>query len=161
MARPRKSDTGMPTISTSYKLSAKHRFALHLLARQGGTTYTAVLEDAVDELAKSKLNLPKHWLELYDPEPSMRMLRAFAISTYKATSEEDEMIAFIRAHPQFWWADKDHTEPKRQYVTVLWPERERYIKIWRGRDKNYWAAAEAMAADLKKAKIEPPKFGDK
>lgn len=157
LARPAKSETGEPTKPSAYKIGDKHKFALHLLARQGNANYTQVLETAIDEKMK-KLELSVHWLELWDTEPSVRTLNMYALTDYKATTHEEHAIAFIRAHAAYFYSNKEMTVPRRPFAVVLWPNLKRYMKTWTDqRAKNYYAAAEAMDADLKKAKLEPPK----
>ncbi len=161
MARQSKSEKEGGTPNATYKLVDKHRFLLHLIARQKGLTYTQILEKALDGMAhEADRVLGKSWLEYFDPEVSMRTLNAIASPGFQAVPHEQQIHAFTRAHPTFFWDNKEMTRPRRAFVVVLWPNLARYMKSWAtGRDKNYWVAAEAMAADLKKAQLTPPKFG--
>lgn len=164
MARPLKSEDGRPTKSTGFKITDRHRFALHLLARMGDVEMVSVIEQAVEQLADTKLaDLGVHWSVIYDPELGVRMLNAFSLPRYRPSTKEEELIAMLRAYPRFWWSDDEQKHPRRDFVAVLWANREKYLKLWRQRDKDYWAPAEAMAHDLKKARpdVKLPKWGDK
>lgn len=163
MPRKSKSENGEVTPSTTFKLGDMHRFLLHLIARQNDQTYTHVLEEAIDELAQTKINLGASPRVLFDVEPSVRMLNIFARPKYKPSREEAELVALVRAHPKFWYSDDEQTVPRRDFAVILWSNRKRYLQLWRKREKDYWATAEAMAADLKKARpdLKLPKFGDK
>ncbi len=163
MPRRPKSENGVATPPTSYKISDRHKFLLHLIARQDDKNYTQVLEEAIEEIAPHRIKLGVSPSILFDIEPAVRMLNCLAQPKYRANAEEDELLSLIRAHKEFWYQDKDQTIPKRDFAVILWPNRKRYVDLWRKRERDYWAAAEAMAKDLRKARpdLKLPKYGDK
>jgi hypothetical protein len=78
----------------------------------------------------------------------------------KTTPAEDSLRSFVLAHREFFYADERATVPNTAFVLTLWENVEEYHRLWRDkRHENYWVAAEAMEARLKKAKVKPPKYG--
>lgn len=158
-----KSESGEPTQATSFKLSDKSKFALHVVARQSNRNYTAVLEEAIEELARSKGWLEVNWATLFDIDPGVAHLNLYARPEYKPAPKEEDLISLIRASPEWWYKDKAQTIARRDFVTILWPNRDKYVKLWIKRESNYWGAIEAMAKDVKRARPDAslPKWGDK
>jgi hypothetical protein len=158
MARPPRNEAEGPIRPKAYRFDDKSRFALRVYARQKGSTETAVLEEQIKSVAdKTKIG-GKHWLELYDHDEGVAELNLLAQPEYVTKGDEDEIRSFTLAHPAFFYVDKAASVPKRDYVNALWPNIKRYLRTWReNRAINARAAAEEMAADLKKAKLPIPK----
>lgn len=163
VGRKSKSEHGEPTPTTTFKLSDKSRFALHVIARQSARNYTAVLEEAIEELARSKAWIGVNLATIFDVDPGVAMLSLFARHEYKPSPKEEDLLSLIRATPEWWYKDAAQTIPRRDFATILWPNRQKYVTLWLKRERNYWGAVEAMAADMKKARPDAklPKWGDK
>lgn len=161
---PRQLKTGKePIKSTSFRLNEQQKFALKLMARINGVSDSDALGNIIEEAAKM-LPISRHYLDLYDEEESVRMLNLFALLDFKPSkaSEEEErqQRAFCVAHGQFFWTDASRSTPRRAFAVTLWPHLNELVELWKTRrDEDYWVAAKAMAAILKKAKLDPPPFG--
>lgn len=138
------------------------KFALSLLAKQQSKKQVVVVEDAIHSLVSEMCEkvLGQQFSLLYHPHDGVRLLNLFACPAYKLSADEGELKAFIVAHREFFYADSAATIPNIGLVLTLWDQVEHYRELWREkRHENYWVAAEAMEARLKKAKIKPPKYG--
>jgi hypothetical protein len=154
-----KKDNGRKTRTLSLRLDHKTKFTLEFVARIKGQTLTTIIERAVRESCDQVQigNDRKNWLSFWDPEEGVRTLKLLACENYPSTYDEDELRAFTKAHWEFFYHSHEAEAPRRLFVEILWPKVEDYRRIWREqRDTDYWAAGEAMAADLSAAKVVPP-----
>jgi hypothetical protein len=68
-------------------------------------------------------------------------------------------LSFTKVHWPFFYHSDRATTPRQAFVDLLWAKIEYYLDLWRNeRQTNYWAAGEAMQADLSAARIAPPEW---
>jgi hypothetical protein len=158
---PPKKERGTKTETLSLRLDPKTKFMLEFVARINGQTLTTVIERAIRiscrevTIGSDRLD----WEYFWDPDVGVRTLKLLAYSDYASTYEEDELRRFTKAHWEFFYIHPKSDEPRRAYVEILWPKIEEYQRIWRDqRNSNYWAAGEAMAADLSAAQLKVPNW---
>src|SRR5262245_17736284 len=160
-----KKDRGTKTESLSLRLDPKAKFILEFVARINGQSLTIVVERAIRKSC-DEVTVGGHfngeglnWNHFWDPDEGIRTLKLLACHDYPSTYDEDELRRFTKAHWEFFYTHPKSDEPRRAYVEVLWPKIEEYQRIWRDqRDSNYWAAGEAMAADLSAAQLKVPNW---
>jgi hypothetical protein len=141
------------------RFDGQTRFALELLSAQRGQKFTRVVEDALIKDAKevARVELGQDFSTLWHEHEGVRTLNLFACPGYKISPDEDVLRSFVLAHKEFFYADPKATIPQIGYVLTLWDHVQHYLELWRSkRSENYFVAAEAMEAALKKAKIKPP-----
>ena len=158
-------DRGTKTEALSLRLDPKTKFILEFVSRINGQKITTIVERAIrgscDEVRiegeENDFQGP-NWKHFWDPDEGVRTLKLLAFPDYPTTYDEDELKSFTEVHkPFFYLQEFGGQTPDRSLVQILWPKIEEYRKIWRDQlDKDYWAAGNAMAADLKAAKIKPP-----
>lgn len=158
---------GTKTQTLSLRLDPKTRFILDFMSRIKGQSITTVVERAIKEAAghtgfpefdeRGKRIEHVTWSNFWDPSEGIRALNLLADERYPTTYDEDELRAFTTAHQEFFYSDTTCSRPRRAIVEVLWANMERYLKIWREKkSEDYWAAGEAMAADLSAARVKSP-----
>ena len=165
---------GAKTQSLSLRLDPKTKFILEFVARIKGQSITMVVERAIKETADQIRLGPEwdergnqiegpNWQDFWDPNEGVRTLKLLADAYYPTTFDEDELQAFIIAHGPFFYTDQQRSRhPRRAYVEILWPSIGRYLEIWREKkSEDYWAAGEAMKADLSAARVAPPSWPPK
>jgi hypothetical protein len=161
---PAKSERGK-TETLSLRLDPKTKFMLEFVARVRGQSITTIVERAIrsssaprrlgDAAKRGSGDL--NWVDFWDPDEGVRMMKLLACDEYPSTYDEDELKDFMRVHHEFFYKGYFGEIPRRPYLRVLWPQIGRYRRIWiEERDRNYWAAGEAMAADVRAANIRPP-----
>jgi len=102
------------------------------------------------------------WSDFWDAGEGIRTLKLLDEAAYPTTYEEDELRAFTLTHWIFFYTDSYGREPHRDYVEILWPNIDGHVQIWREKkSENYWAAGEAMKADLIAAGVAPPDWPTK
>lgn len=146
----------------SARFDPQTSFALNLVAKQRGQKKANVVEQAILDLAKkiAEKELGQALTNLFHPHDGVRTLNLLACPGYKRTSDDEDLRAFILAHKEFFYSDAAASIPNVGLVITLWDDIDKYRELWREkRHENYWVAAEAMEARLKKAKIKPPKYG--
>jgi hypothetical protein len=158
---PPKKERGTRTETLSLRLDPKTKFILEFVARTNGQTLTTVIERAIrtscGEVTIGSDGLG--WDRFWDPDPGVRTLKLLACPEYASTYEEDELRHFTKAHWEFFYTHPKSDEPRRTHVEILWPKIEDYQRIWHDqRESNYWAAGEAMAADLSAAQLKVPNW---
>lgn len=143
---------------SQYRLDDKTRFALKLIAHQKRQTDTAVVVHALRQAA-TLLDLGGFtWADLYDEHEGMRLLKCLACPTYETTPDEDELLRFVQAHRQFFYADPKGIVPRRTFVEALWPKIDEYRKHWlRTRGENPGATAELLTDAVLKEGLPLPK----
>jgi exonuclease III len=158
MGRPNKYDE--PLKSYGVKISPMHVFALKLIARTGNTSAEAtVLEGVIESLAE-RLPISRNWRDIWDSNPAIAWLNAYALPEFKPLQRETLRVEFIRQHLAFFYSDKAGKIPNAPRATTLWEHVDELAAEWvKTRRTDYWAAAKKMAAILKKAKLEAPQFG--
>jgi hypothetical protein len=149
------------TETLSLRLDPKTKFILDFLARVQGQSITTVVERSVHNVAArvsvSEDDSEKTWASFWDASEGVRTLKLIAEAQYPTNYEEDELLSFARVHWPFFYVSDSATVPRKAYVDLLWPKIEHYLDLWRTeRQTNYWAAGEAMRADLSAAKIAAP-----
>ena len=161
------------TKSLSLRLDPKTKFILELVARIKGQNITTVVERAIKETADQVRLGPEwdergniiegpNWQDFWDPNEGVRTLKLLSDVHYPTTFDEDEVQVFIIAHESFFYTDQRSKHPRRAYVEILWPSIGRYLEIWREKkSEDYWAAGEAMKADLSAARVAPPSWPPK
>jgi hypothetical protein len=156
---PPKKDRGTKTQTLSLRLDPKTKFSLEFVARANGQTLTTVVERAIrSSCDEVKIGSDEfNWQHFWDPDEGMRTLKLLACDAYRSTYDEDELRQFTVEHWRFFYVCQAADKPRRAYVQILWPKIEEYQRIWREqRESNYWAAGEAMAADLSAAHVAGP-----
>lgn len=161
------------TQSLSLRLDPKTKFILDFMARIRGQSITTVVERAIKETA-SQIGVgpeqdeygnrtgPRIWSDFWDASEGVRTLKLLAEPDYPTTYDEDELRAFTLAHWQFFHIDSSGDKPRRGFVEILWPSIDRYLQIWQEKKtENYWAAGEAMVADLSAAGVATPEWPPK
>lgn len=151
------------TETLSLRLDPKTKFILEFASRINGQTITTIVERAIrascDTIhigAQTDFGQPLSWKDFWDPHEGVRTLRLFG-ADYPSTYDEDELRDFVQAHSAFFYTRDETGNPNNSLVHILWPKIEEYRRIWRDkREKDYWAAGHAMAADLKAANVRPP-----
>ena len=156
------------TLTLSLRLDPKTKFILDFVARIKGQSITTVVERALKETADGLGIGPKWddrgnethqptWSDFWDASEGVRTLRLVNHPGYPTTFDEDELKAFTLAHWQFFYLDQRGQEPKRGFTEILWPRIDHYLEIWREKkSSDYWAAGEAMKADLAAARVATP-----
>lgn len=164
------SKIGAKTATLSLRLDPKTRFILEFVARIKGQSITTVVERAIKEAADrlrieafDDRNNPYEttWLDFWDPSEGVRTLKLLNHREYPTTFDEDELKAFTLEHWAFFY-DHPGGEPNRGFVDILWPRIDDYLDIWRKKKRtDYWAASEAMLADLDAAGVARPEWPPK
>ena len=156
------------TENLSLRLDPKTKFMLEFMSRVRGQSLTAVVDQAIRDLAddttissefgngyRDQLN----WKAFWDPSDGIRILNILGDKSYPTTSDEDELRQFTLDHWPFFYTNPEGNEPKRGIVDLLWPNIYKYLMIWKeGRASNYWCAGQEMASDLINARIDPPEW---
>jgi hypothetical protein len=161
-----KKDRGLKTETLSLRLDPRTKFSLEFAGLINGQTQTVIVERAIRSACNAvTIDLGEgetpNWTYFWDPDEGVRMLKLLYCPSYPASYDHDELKLFIEAHAEFFylsfptnWLEK---QVNRAFVQVLWPKIEQYRRIWREkREINYWAAGEAMTADLSAAKLKAP-----
>jgi hypothetical protein len=151
------------TETLSLRLDPKTKFILEFASRINGQTITTIVErairascDAIQIHSQEDFAPPLSWKDFWDPHEGIRTLKLFD-SGYPSTYDEDELRDFVQAHTAFFYMRDGTANLNYSLVHILWPKIEEYRRIWRDkREKDYWAAGHAMAADLKAANVRPP-----
>jgi hypothetical protein len=158
-----KKDRGAKTQTLSLRLDPKAKFTLEFVARVKGQTLTTIVERAIREscdqvtIGSDPQGKKLNWQSFWDPEEGVRTLKQLACDDYPSTYDEDDLRQFTIVHWEFFYTSEKAEIPRRAFVEILWRKVDDYRRIWHEqRDTDYWAAREAMAADLVKAKIKPP-----
>ena len=150
------------TETLSLRLDPKTKFMLDFMARVQGQSITTVVERAVHKVAAGVSVAPfdeddKTWASFWDASEGVRNLNLIGDSHYPTNFEEDELLSFAKTHWPFFYTSDRATTPRRPYVDILWPKIDHYLGLWRSlRQSNYWAAGEAMKADLEAARVAAP-----
>jgi hypothetical protein len=152
------------TETLSLRLDPKTKFMLDFMARVQGQSITTVVERAVHKVASGVSVAPfdeddKTWSSFWDASEGVRTLNLIADPHYPTNFEEDELLSFAKTHWPFFYISDRGTSPRRAYIDLLWPKIDDYLRLWRDvRPSNYWAAGEAMKADLEAARVAPPEW---
>ena len=161
------------TLTLSLRLDPKTKFIVEFIARIRGQSITTVVERAIKETAdnltiggvyddRGHLEHASTWSDFWDPEEGVRMLKLFSEHDYPTTFDEDELKGFASAHRPFFYTDAHGSQPRRATVEILWPNIDKYLAIWRDKKRSdYWAAGEAMKADLAAARLAAPEWPPK
>lgn len=154
--RPRTRPDEPQAPPTSYRFSARHRFALALLAKQTSVHQIAALQRAI-EIALSELGLSRSWESLYSDDDVVTTLNLYALPEYRVDDAEKQRRQFVFAHNRFFYVDKERTQPHAVYARILWPRLDEYAAEWRELlHEDYNIAARKMAAAIKAAGKKPP-----
>jgi len=159
---PAKKDRTAKTETLSLRLDPKTRFILEFVGRVNGQSITTIVERAIHASCTAVNirdgNRDRNWVHFWDADEGVRTLKLLACTGYLSTYDEDDLKRFTEAHSEFFYDGNGFAgTPNRAFVAILWPKIEAYRRIWmEQRDKNYWAAGRAMAADLLSAKLKPP-----
>ena len=159
---------GTKTQSLSLRLDPKTKFILDFVARIKGQSITTVVERAIKEASAGVVidaddfGNGSNWSDYWDPNEGVRTLKLLTAREYPTTFDEDELRAFTLAHWAFFYEDLEGKRPRASYLDIIWPSVDRYMEIGREtKIANYWAAGEAMMADLSCAGIAPPNWPPK
>jgi len=150
------------TETVTLRLDPKTKFMLDYMARVQGRSITAIVEHAIRHAADNvgvpdEFNGVRTWSHFWDASEGVRMLQLVADSKYPTNFEEDELLAFARAHWEFFYTSVAGKTVRRAYADILWPKIDEYLDIWREqRRADYWAAGKAMLRDLSVAKLDAP-----
>lgn len=170
---PGEKSRGAKTLTLSLRLDPKTKFILDFVARIKGQSITTVVERAIKETAdglgigsswdeRGNQTFEATWSDFWDPDEGVRTLKLLACSGYPTNFDEDELKAFTLVHWPFFYHDHRGNEPIRGFIEILWPKVDTYIEIWRTKKStDYWAAGEAMKADLAAAKLDGPDWPPK
>lgn len=148
----------------SLRLDPKTKFMLDFMSRVQGQSITTVVERAVQKVAAGVSvadynSDDRTWATFWDASEGVRTLNLIGDANYPTNFEEDELLSFAKTHWPFFYTAERATSPRRAFVDVLWPKVEDYLNLWReNRQINYWAAGEAMRADLEAARIAAPEW---
>lgn len=153
------------TEALSLRIDPKTKFILEFAARVRGQSITTVVErairDSADKIVLSSADgqVERNWRDFWSTEDGVRLLRLLADPNYPSNYDEDEIREFTKTHWPFFYTETSGSIPLRAYVEILWPNIQSYLETWRSeRHSNYWAAGEAMKADILKAKVQPPEW---
>lgn len=153
MSRPRRHEDEQLKTST-YRISKRHKFLLRLLARQTSRDDGPTIEHALEQLA-AHTRMSRNWVDLWDDEECVRMLRLFAMSDYKPSPPEQKQKLFVLAHARYFWAPNG--EPHRARAIVLWPYLKELDQLWtETKHQDYKAAERRIVEILKQAQLDPP-----
>ncbi len=159
---------GTKTQSLSLRLDPKTKFILDFVARIKGHSITMVVERAIKDASadvvidRNEFGNGSNWSDYWDPNEGVRTLKLLTAREYPTTFDEDELRAFTLAHWSFFYEDLEGMRPRANYLEIIWPSVDRYMETWREKKTaNYWAAGEAMMADLSSAGIAPPDWPPK
>lgn len=168
---PAEKQTRAKTLTLSLRLDPKTKFIVDFMARIKGQSITTVVERAIKETAdglgigpqwdpEARAEITQEtWSDFWDPSDGVRTLKLIASPYYPTTFDEDELKAFTEAHREFFYLDNRKNLPRRAFVDILWPNIEDYLEIWREKKStDYWAAGEAMKADLDAARLLAPEW---
>ena len=152
------------TETLSLRLDPKTKFMLDFMARVEGQSITTVVERAVHKVA-DRVGVgafdseEKTWASFWDASEGVRTLNLLADPHYPTNFEEDELLSFAKTHWPFFYTSDRANSTRRPYVDILWPKIDHYLGLWREmRQSNYWAAGEAMRADLEAARVAAPNW---
>lgn len=155
------------TETLSLRLDPKTKFMLDFMARVQGQSITTIVERAIQQAAAGVVVHPhsgdeKTWASFWDASEGVRTLNLIADPHYPTNFDEDELLAFAKTHWSFFYMSDRALTPRRPYVDILWPKIDHYLTLWRDlRLSNYWAAGEAMKADLETARVAAPEWPTK
>jgi len=152
----------------SIRLDPKTKFILDFVSRIRGQTITTVVERAILETAgrvtvsSAMTNVNRDednrtWEQFWDYSEGTRFLKLAIEPDIPKTFEEDEILAFMEEHAQFFSVRENLKHPTRAMVDALWPKIDDYVQLWREhRTSDAWIAGKAMAKALSAAGIKPP-----
>lgn len=151
------------TESLSLRLEPKTKFLLDLLAREGDTSITKVVEKAIRDQADKKFNsyggeYRFDWHGLWHTDDGVQKIKLLLQPELKQflDFEEEELLDFISKHWQFFYS-ADYRFINDACVFVLWPEIETFQAHWEAsKSKDVWSTGKMMADRIEKAGIKPP-----
>ncbi len=154
---------GTKTQSLSLRLDPKTKFVLEFMARIKGQSITMVVERAIKDASadvvidRDEFGNESNWSDYWDPNEGVRTLKLLISREYPTTFYYYYILSFTLVHWTFYYSDFMCKRPHASYLEIIWPSVDRYMEIWREKKtENYWAAGEAMMADLSSAGIAPP-----
>jgi hypothetical protein len=156
---------GAKTESLSLRIDPKTKFVLEFIVRVTGLRITDVIEKAIREYASATKvgensydNSAKNWLHYWHPEEGMRTINLLMDEDVPTSFEEDELRAFLKQHPEFFFRDKTNfTGLQEAFITVLWPKIEEYLEHWRHHKAvDRWATGALMLKAIKDADMRGP-----
>lgn len=149
--------------STSVKLEKEADFAAELLSNHfKGRPKRRIVEDAVKALADEVLHYGPNgrtpWIDLWDPDESVRELRKLTTEGYQLDAAQAITRRFLRAHWWMFYGDSACTSPLYGAAAKLYPKLEAYVQRWR--EGGETDISEAIGKDLKAAGVPVPKRHD-
>ncbi|MBY3361262.1 MULTISPECIES: hypothetical protein [Rhizobium] len=148
------------------RLDPKTRFILEYMSRLRGQTITTVVERAIiaaasgapisrDDYGGGEIT----WQDLWDVSEGVRALEISKVPELYPVYEEERRLAFVRSHWPFFFSDDKKRVYLNHYVDVLWPRIDEFIQLHEDmKDKDYYAAGQAMLEALQNAKLAAPKW---
>lgn len=155
-AKPKQTDT------LNLRVDAKFDFGVWFAAEVLGSTKKSLVVSALRKVIdEARLPNGKSWTDFYDDSQAVTEIRLATDRDFPADAERHRLRAFVEAHAPFFFDDKRRKEISLARAEALWPRIGDYVATWQAtKGTDYWAAGEAMAKDLKKARLAAPEWGE-
>ena len=134
------------------------------MAKLNQQSITTIVEEAIKRSGATTHVKPwekesKIWRDYWDVTEGVRAMRMLADDNIPSSFEDDELRDFIQWHIEFFSDSYELSNPDKINAEVLWPNIEKYLKIWRDNKKSDpWMAGREMADDLREASVQPPSW---
>ena len=145
--------------SLTIRLDPKTRFILEYVSRARGQTITTVVERAILESANNvKLeNEFYDWKDFWDVSEGVRTLKVASQPELYPTFEEEQLLAFVRSHEDFFYIDRKNHLFRKAVIDIIWPKIYEFLEYWNSnRSIDYFGAGKKMAEAVRSAGVAPP-----
>lgn len=152
---------GARTEALSLRLDPKTKFILDFMVRVTGIKITDLVERSIKKMADETLvrheDVPVNWMYYWDPREGVRTIKLLSDPDVYTNFDEDELIAFIKDHWEFFSLKPDLSSLVGGYIDVIWPRIDEFREHWRqNRANNRWSTGEIMLAAINAANMKGP-----
>jgi hypothetical protein len=158
------------TETLTIRLDSQTRFILEFLSRYRGQTITTAVEralvDAANTVEIERGNGTRTWRDFWEVCEGARQLAVAKEPSLYPTFDEQLRVRFAHTYWPFFYRPNYPPKKGTQYkgtqyqvwwIDILWPNIDKYVKIWETeRSKDWFAPARAMAKAIADTGLTPP-----